>query len=135
VSLFQQIVEQKIAQAERDGAFANLPGAGRPLMLEDLSGVPEELRASYILLKTHGFVPPELEAKKEWLRLEDLLAACADTHERCKLREETARAALRYRLLADRLLTGQRGGGPAWLEYREQVLARLRPRGSTTARS
>lgn len=113
-------VEQLIEQAVKDGVFDDLPGRGRPLELEDLSQVPAELRASYIMLKTHGFVPPELEARKAWLRLEDLLAACADDGERDRLRPQARAAALRYRLLME-----QRGGSSCWLEYRDALLGRL----------
>jgi hypothetical protein len=120
VDPFFSIVEQRIEQAERDGLFANLPGRGRPLQLDDLSGVPEELRASYILLKTHGFVPPELEARREWLRLRDLLAACADTGERPALHQRMQRAWLRYRLLMEQACFTS-----AWLEYQDALLDRL----------
>lgn len=40
---FFHLIEQRIEQAERDGVFDRLPGRGRPLDLEDLSRVPEEL--------------------------------------------------------------------------------------------
>ena len=80
----------------------------------------EELRASYILLKTHGFLPPELEARQQWLRLRDLLAACADTHDRQALQQSTHRAWLRYRMLME-----QAGFTDAWLDYRDALLDRL----------
>lgn len=117
---FLHLVEAKLRAAERAGVFANLPGAGRPLTLDDLDGVPAELRASYILLKTAGFVPPELEARKEWLRLGDLLGACGDTHDRVHLERERRTAWQRYRLLAE-----QRGGSAGWIDYRDRVLERL----------
>ncbi|MBL9079601.1 MAG: DUF1992 domain-containing protein, partial [Planctomycetes bacterium] len=115
---FFHLVEQKLEQAERDGVFARLPGQGRPLVLDDLDGVPAELRASYLLLKGSGFVPPELEARREWLRLEDLLAACADAAEHTRLAAEARRAALRYRLLVE-----ARGVSQGLLDYRDAVLA------------
>ena len=117
---FFNLVEERIEQAIRDGEFDRLPGRGRPLQLEDLSGVPEELRAGYILLKTHGFVPPELEARREWLRLRDLLAACGETHDRPELERTTQRAWLRYRLMME-----QAGFSPAWLDYQDALLDRL----------
>jgi hypothetical protein len=116
---FFHLVERLLADADRNGVFRDLPGAGRPLPLDDLDGVPPELRASYLLLQGSGFVPPELEARKQWLQLEDLLAACTDAHEREPLRAETARAALRYRLLLE-----QRGASQGVLDYRDQVVAR-----------
>lgn len=117
---FFHLAERRIAEAMRAGAFDDLPGAGRPLELPDLSAVPEELRASYLLLQSNGFVPPEVEARKEWLRLADLLALCEDPRERGELDRRTQRARLRYRLLVE-----QRGGGNAWVEYHESVVQRL----------
>lgn len=117
---FFHLVEQKLEQAERDGAFVNLPGQGRPLVLDDLDGVPAELRASWLLLKGTGFVPPELEARREWLRLEDLLTACADDHERPRLAADARRAALRYRLLVE-----ARGVSQGLPDYRDALLADL----------
>lgn len=117
---FLHLVEDRVRAAEREGAFANLPGAGKPLALDDLDGVPTELRAGYILLKSAGFVPPELEARKEWLRLGELLAACADTHDRPRLERERRSAWLRYRLLAE-----QRTGNPAWIDQGDRLAQRL----------
>ena len=115
-----RLAEQKIEEALREGLFDDLPGRGRPLVLEDLSRVPPELRASWILLKTHGFLPPELEARKEWLRLEDLLAACTDPGERDAHARNARQAWLRYRLLLERS-----GGGQGWIDYRDELLQRL----------
>ena len=95
------IVEQRIEQAVRDGVFDDLPGRGRPLPLDDLSGVPDELRAGYLLLRANGCLPAELEARKEWLRLEDLLAACIDADERAQLLPQMRRAALQCQVLMD----------------------------------
>ncbi len=74
VDIVEKIAEEKIRAAMERGEFDNLPGAGRPLALEDLSAVPEHLRAGYKLLKNAGFVPPEVELKKEIARLEEALA-------------------------------------------------------------
>jgi len=40
------------------GDFDGLPGAGRPLVLDDDPLVPEDLRLAYRILKNAGFVPP-----------------------------------------------------------------------------
>lgn len=120
VDAFFHLVERRIAEAERAGAFANLPSSGRPLPLDELDAVPAELRASWLLLKGAGFVPPELEARKEWLRLQDLVAACNDPDARSALDRRAQRANLRYRMLLE-----QRGAGSALLEYADAVQARL----------
>ena len=54
-----------IAEAIARGELDDLPGAGRPLDLDDDALVPEELRLAYRILKNAGFVPAELETLKE----------------------------------------------------------------------
>jgi DnaJ-like protein len=76
--LLDQLAEARIEEAIATGAFDDLPGAGRPLELEDDRLVPEELRAAYRMLKRAGFVPPEVEARKEVSSLVTLIATLDD---------------------------------------------------------
>jgi hypothetical protein len=76
---FQKIAERRIVEAIREGAFDNLPGAGKPLKLEDDSHVPEDLRIAYKILKNAGYVPPEVALRKEIAKAEDLLEGMEDT--------------------------------------------------------
>jgi hypothetical protein len=46
-----QLIEQKIREAMRQGEFDNLPGSGQPLHLEDDSHLPDDLRLAYKILK------------------------------------------------------------------------------------
>ena len=101
-SLFDKLAEERIQEAIRDGAFEGLPGEGQPLELEDLSLVPAELRAGYILLKGAGCLPEEMELKKEFLELSDLIGACMDEGERRALDQRRASLQLRYELLMER---------------------------------
>lgn len=114
------LAERRIQEALEAGLFANLPGAGLPLNLEDLSGVPEDLRAGYLLLKNAGVLPDELELRQSLLKLDDLLAACDDEGQRARLRSQRATALLRVALLRE-----HRGFGPAHQEYEAQLAARL----------
>ena len=82
---FQKIAERRIVEAIREGAFDDLPGAGKPLKLEDDSHLPEDLRIVYKILKNAGFVPPEVALQKEIATLEDVLAGMEDT--RAKYRQ------------------------------------------------
>ena len=68
--MFDLIAEQKIAEAIARGELDNLPGAGRPLDLDDDALIPEELRLAYRILKNAGYVPPELETLNEIAQLE-----------------------------------------------------------------
>jgi hypothetical protein len=72
-SAFHRVAEEKIVAAQKAGAFDNLPGKGKPLELEDLSWVPEDLRVAYHILKNAHVLPPEAELLKEIHALEDLL--------------------------------------------------------------
>jgi hypothetical protein len=66
------LVEQEILEAVARGDFDGLPGAGRPLDLDDDPLIPEELRLAYRILKNAGFVPPEVEILNEIAALERL---------------------------------------------------------------
>lgn len=52
--LLDQWAERHITEAQSKGEFDNLPGSGEPLILDDDSHVPPELRAGYRLLKNAG---------------------------------------------------------------------------------
>jgi hypothetical protein len=59
------LVEQRIRDAIDAGAFDDLPGAGRPLELDDDALVPEALRVAHRILKNAGFLPVEVERLRE----------------------------------------------------------------------
>ena len=78
----QQIAEQRIDEAQKEGQFDNLPGKGQPLELEDLSHLPPELRLTYKILKNSGFVSPEAEDRKEIDNILEILDNTTDEKER-----------------------------------------------------
>lgn len=80
--LLDALAEARIEEALAVGAFDDLPGAGRPLELDDDRLVPEEVRAAYRILRRAGFVPPEVEARKEMASLAKLIATLEDNAER-----------------------------------------------------
>jgi len=82
LSFTARIVEERIAAAQKAGAFDNLPGKGKPLDMEDLGQVPEDLRVAYHVLKNAGMLPPELELKKQILSLRDLLGVTGEESRR-----------------------------------------------------
>jgi len=55
------IAERKIAEAAAKGEFDGLPGAGKPLDLEEDLLVPEDQRMANRILRNAGFVPREVE--------------------------------------------------------------------------
>jgi hypothetical protein len=127
MTLFSYLAEQRIQEAMRNGEFENLPGHGKPLELEDLSGVPEELRMSFKIMKNAGVLPEEIMLRAECITLEGLLAAChsigdADTGERKSL--ESKLSVKRMRLQA---LLRERGleSSSVFTEYGEQIRQQL----------
>lgn len=71
--LLDQWAERHIVAARDNGDLDNLPGSGEPLVLDDNTHVPVELRAAWRLLKNAGCLPPELEQRKEAVELTRLL--------------------------------------------------------------
>jgi hypothetical protein len=104
VPLFQRIAEQRILEAQRNGDFDNLPGKGKPLQLEDLSWVPEDLRIAYHLLKNAHVLPPEAELLKDIHTLEDLLKHIEDEGERRALAKSIQWKVIRLDMLKRRSL-------------------------------
>jgi Domain of unknown function (DUF1992) len=68
------LAERRIEEALARGEFDDLPGAGRPLALDDDPLVREELRVAYRILKNAGYVPPQVQAMNEIAALERLVA-------------------------------------------------------------
>lgn len=71
--LVDRLVEEKINIAVRRGDFDDLPGHGKPLLLEDDSAIPAELRTAYRILRNAGYLPAELQLRNEIRQLEHLL--------------------------------------------------------------
>lgn len=83
-----RIAEERIARAMEEGLFDGLSNAGKPLDLGDDTWVPRDLRLAYRVLRNAGFLPPELELKKEILALKSLIETIDDDKERLRrLRE------------------------------------------------
>jgi len=59
------LIDQIMAKAQADGLMDNLPGQGQPLKLDDDEMVPAEYRLGFRMLKTSGFAPPWIEARRE----------------------------------------------------------------------
>jgi hypothetical protein len=98
----ERLAEERIREAMERGEFDDLPGAGKPLPLESNVFVPEDLRLAYKLLKDAGFLPPEMELKKEIVTLKELLATVDDEGERLKLGRRINELVLRLNLLTKR---------------------------------
>jgi hypothetical protein len=114
------IAEKKIREAIERGEFANLPGAGKPLRLEDDSMIPEDLRVAYKILKNAGFIPPELELRKEIISLRSLLHAIENEEEKVvKIRE------LNYKILKLNVMLGRTVNLDDFPEYKDRIAEKL----------
>jgi hypothetical protein len=72
MSIFETLAESKIKEAIRNKELENLEGMYKPLVYEDLD-IPQELKASYKILKNAGILPEEMQLKKEIYNLEELI--------------------------------------------------------------
>jgi hypothetical protein len=122
MDLISLLAEEKIKQAEANGEFRNLPGAGKPLELEDLSGVPEDVRMSYKILKNAGYIPPEMQLQKEIMSLRDLIRTCTDDGERAAYRKRISEKEIQYEALLEKL---RKQSPSAFRQYQEQVEHKL----------
>lgn len=100
MNLLDQIAETRIREAIERGELRGLPGEGKPLQLDDDSAIPEELRAAYRILKNAGFLPPELQLRKDLREAEQLLHQLPES--------ERSRARARLELLQLRLAASRR---------------------------
>jgi hypothetical protein len=107
MSYVQRIAEERILEAQRQGAFDDLPGKGKPLELEDPSWVPDDLRLGYHILKNAGVLPPEAELLKDVHILEDLLKHVEDEGERRALAKSIQWKLIRLDLLRRRSRAAQ----------------------------
>lgn len=80
----QKLAEQRIREAIENGEFDNLKNAGKPIVFEDETFIPEDLRIAYRILKNAGCIPPELELRNEIISLRDMIMAIDDDKERLK---------------------------------------------------
>ena len=107
LSYFARVAEERIREAQREGAFDDLPGKGKPLQLEDQSLIPEDLRMSYHILKNAHVLPPEAELRKEIKTLQDLLKYVEDESERKAVAKEIEWKMIRLDLLGRRSFSWQ----------------------------
>jgi hypothetical protein len=75
---FSRVAENRIREAMAQGEFDNLPGAGRPLDLEDYFATPEDLRMAYSILRNANCRPAEVELLNEVARLQRAIGEAAD---------------------------------------------------------
>ena len=104
------LVEARIERAIERGELTGLPGQGRPIALDDDTCVAPELRLAHRVLKNAGYVPEEVELRREITSLAALIDATEGTERaRAIARRDWLRAGLAVR----------GGAGTSLLEHRE----------------
>ena len=121
MDILAKIAEQKIREAMERGEFDNLAYHGKPLKLDDLTGVPAHLRMGYKILKNAGVLPEEMQLKKDIVSLQTLLDACYDATERSVIEKKMNEKILRYNMMMDK-----RSQRPTDPRYRAKILQKLR---------
>lgn len=61
-------VDDQIRRAIEEGKFTDLPGAGKPIHLDDNPHVNPEWRLAYHLIRNSGFTLPWIEQRQEIVR-------------------------------------------------------------------
>ena len=94
-------IEASIQEAMLRGDFDNLKGKGKPIDLQDYFDTPEESRITFSLLRSNGFIPPELELRQEITQLKETLAASPDPGQRKELTKLINEKQLAFDLLIE----------------------------------
>ncbi|GGL61329.1 DnaJ family domain-containing protein [Sporolactobacillus putidus] len=122
MSIIDILAEAKIQEGLKSGAFDNLEGKGKPLKHEDLSAVPEDLHVGYKMLKNAGYLPEELQLKKDIVTLNELIRCCGDESERQLLSSELRIKRLKFNQLMEKRSVRK---SMAFRNYRNRIFNRL----------
>ncbi len=114
------IAERRISEAIREGRLDVETWRGKPLPAACDSLVPEEMRMAHKILKNAGYLPPEIETKKEIQQIEDLLCRCDDEHTRVKQIKK-----LNYLILKLNAMKGDSVNIANQEDYYRQVVERI----------
>jgi hypothetical protein len=121
MSIFARIAEAKIQDGIERGDFDGLPGRGRPLRLDDMSGVPPHLRLGYKILRNAGVAPPEVELRREVYRLDREIAATTDPSALTELRRRRRDSDLSLAIMLERRAAASGAGAVRSLRCRRSL--------------
>lgn len=102
-----QIAERRIREAMERGRFNDSPLKGTKLVFKTNPYVPEELRLAYKLLKDAGFLPREMELRKEIWTLKEMLRTIDDEKERTRVVDQINDRVLRLNMLWKRSFSNE----------------------------
>jgi len=120
IDAIRLIAERKISKAIQEGLLDNKEWRNKPLPTTYDSMVPEELRMAHKILKNAGYLPPEIETKKEIQQIEDLLATCEDEYIRVRQIKK-----LHFLVMKLNAMKGDSVNIETQEEYYQQVVERI----------
>ena len=120
INAIRLIAERKIAEAIQKGQLDIEGWRNKPLPMTNDNLVPEELRMAHKILKNAGYLPPEIETKKEIQQIEDLLVNCEDECTRVKQLKK-----LNYLVMKLNSMKGDVANIESQEEYFRQVVERI----------
>lgn len=100
-SIFDEIVENRIQEAMRNGEFDNLPSQGKPINLDYWASLPEGIRAGYMVLKNAGFLPEEAQLLKDIDELREQLTFSPNQDAEVKIAKKLEETKIKYSLLME----------------------------------
>ena len=100
--IFAKVAEFKIREAIEKGELKDLPGAGKPIIIENMAFVPEEDRLAYIIMKNSGLVPNEVSLLKEIESLEKSIDQCQDVENKNLLKKRLGETSIRYSIIMEK---------------------------------
>jgi hypothetical protein len=116
------LVERRLEQAAASGGLSNLPGAGRPLELDDDLLVPVEQRIAHRVLKNAGLLPPDLV---DLVELRGLIDSVRTQDNEGRAGPRNAARRLRALLLQLEAAGRRTTAALAWQDYEAAVCERL----------
>ncbi|TDQ39775.1 DUF1992 domain-containing protein [Aureibacillus halotolerans] len=116
-----RLIEERIRKAMEEGAFNDLPGKGKPLPKPKDVNVPGDLKLSHKVLKNAGFLPPEMELRKEILHLRDLLDCCVKEENRTDLQKTISEKEIQF----ETIMTRRKLNSPSMAAYKHKIRQRF----------
>jgi Domain of unknown function (DUF1992) len=101
-------VDKLIEEWLAEGDCQDLPGAGKPLNLDEYFSWPEDQRLGFSLLKNSGCVPSEIEQLREIKRLSDELEQCCDDEVIARLKRRLQEEQVQLNLRIEQSRRGRR---------------------------
>jgi hypothetical protein len=124
MDMFQLVSEDRIKKAYQEGEFDQLPGLGKPMKIEDLSSIPEELRMAYKLLKNAGYTQEESHLRREMMTIEDLIKKCENPSEKEILQKNLNEKLLRFNQLMSK--RGAKTNSAIFKNYQQKMQSKFK---------